>query len=121
MSKDGLLIIHADPFKNEKGKMAAKWNDRSLEIVCIHQEGNKQISIQQEDSLKKYLDVLHEKSENVRLTYGGSMWQAKQIEGFEASAYVDGKVENIEEVLNTLGLTPLRDFFKTVDDIRNKK
>lgn len=121
MAESGLLIIHADAFKNEKGKLAGKWNDRALGIVCLHQAGDKNFSIEQQDSLKKYLGVLHEKSKNVRIAYGGSMWQAKQIEGFEESAYIDGKVENIQQVLNNLGLTPLRDFYETVDDICNKK
>lgn len=117
VEEDGKVVVLADPFKKEKGKMAGKWNSRSVGIVCLHPEGSKQISTKQQVSLKKYMDLL--KGSNK--FYGGSVWQAKQIEGFEKDAYTDSKIENIEEVLKFIDLAPLDSFFTTADDIVNKK
>lgn len=116
IAKNGTLFIHADPL-NEKGQMAGKWNNRSLEVAFID-EGDKKLSLQQQNSLKKYIDALQEKTEEIHIKYGGSIWDAKQIE--KLPGYENGQVENIADVLQTLNLVSLSEFFETPDDILNK-
>ncbi|MBI2707562.1 MAG: hypothetical protein HYX35_04550 [Proteobacteria bacterium] len=116
IAKNGTLFIHADPL-NEKGQMAGKWNNRSLEVAFID-EGDKKLSLQQQNSLKKYIDALQKKTEKIHIKYGGSIWDAKQIE--KQAGYENGQVANIADVLQTLTLASLSEFFKTPDDISNK-
>lgn len=116
IAKDGTLFIHADPL-NEKGQMAGRWNSRSLEVAFID-EGDKKLSLQQQNSLKKYIDALQEKTGENHIKYGGSIWDAKQIEN--QLGYENGQVENIADVLQALNLVSLNEFFETPDDILNK-
>lgn len=104
LAQDGTAFIHAHPLWHEKGQMAGKWNSRSLEVAFID-HGDQILSSPQQATLKNLLGIFQEKSSNIDVRYGGSIWEAKQLDnipGFES-----GHVHNIEEVRDFLNLSQL--------------
>jgi hypothetical protein len=118
IAQDGTILIHANLLRNEKGQMAGVWNSRSLEVAFIDQ-GNQECAPEQQAALKNLLAIVHT-GQNCKVRYGGSFWDAKQVQRIDPQEFVSGKVENIDGVLAGLDLLPLRDFFQNPDDIMNK-
>jgi hypothetical protein len=118
IAQDGTLFIHANLLRNEKGQMAGLWNSRSLEVAFIDQ-GNQTCSPEQQVSLQNLLAIVNT-APNCKVRYGGSIWDGKQIQGIDPQEFVNGKIENIDDVLAGLALRPLRDFFLRPEDIMNK-
>ncbi len=104
LSKEGLAFIHANPLNDEKGQMAGKWNARSLEVAFID-EGDHNLSLSQQTALKHLIAIFEERSSNIKLIYGGSIWDTKQLDNI--SGFESGKVNNLSEVLNFLNLSQL--------------
>ncbi|MCE3230399.1 MAG: hypothetical protein K0R52_327 [Alphaproteobacteria bacterium] len=118
IAQDGTILIHANLLRNEKGQMAGIWNSRSLEVAFIDQ-GNQECAPEQQAALKNLLAIVHT-GQNCKVRYGGSFWDAKQVQRIDPQEFVSGKVENIDGVLAGLDLLPLRDFFQSPEDIMNK-
>jgi len=117
MALDGTIFIHADILKGEKGQMAGAWNNRSFEVAFIDQ-GDNRCSSDQQMALKMLLNALE--TPRLALRFGGSIWDAKQVQGLKPEEFVGGKVANISDVLKELGLQPLGEYFEKPNDIANK-
>jgi len=104
LAQDGTAFIHANPLRREKGQMAGKWNARSFEVAFIDQ-GDQILSVPQKTALKGLLGIFGEKSPNINVVKGGSIYEAKQLDNI--SGFESGHVHNIDEVREFLGLSPL--------------
>lgn len=113
------IFIHADVLKGEKSQMAGIWNNRSFEVVFID-EGDQKFSSDQQNALKDLLSILERKSPNLQLKYGGSIWDAKQVQKVDSDQFISGKVANIEEVLEFLELKPFNEYFQKPEDVTEK-
>lgn len=104
ISQEGKAFMHANPLNDEKGQMAGKWNNRSLEVVFID-TGDQKLSSIQQTVVKDLITILEERSNKIKIRYGGSIYDTKQLEGIPG--YESGEVKNISEVLEFLSLSPL--------------